>query len=202
MKFFSILLFVFLLNCSSQQSINFQDGDIIFQTSKSNQSKALQIATKSKYSHMGIIYNKNGQQYVYEAVQPVKLTKLNDWIERGENSKFAVKRLKNASEILSADTIQKLKIVGEKYLGKNYDLYFEWSDRRIYCSELVWKMYNEALGIQIGKLEKMKDFDLSNPMVQEKIKERFGENIPVDEIVISPVSMYNSDLLTLVYSNY
>ena len=151
---------------------------------------------------MGIIYNKDGQQYVYEAVQPVKLTRLNDWINRGVESKYAVKRLKNASEILNPASIDKLKKAGEKFLGKNYDLYFEWSNERIYCSELVWKMYNEALGIQICKLEKMKDFDLSHPMVQEKIKERFGDNIPVDEIVISPVSIYNSDLLTLIYSNY
>lgn len=62
----------------------FQNGDIIFQTSKSSQSKAIQLATNSKYSHMGIIYETDGQFFVYEAVQPVKLTKLNDWIKRGE----------------------------------------------------------------------------------------------------------------------
>ena len=32
-----------------------KNGDIIFQTSKSSQSKAIQLATNSKYSHMGII---------------------------------------------------------------------------------------------------------------------------------------------------
>lgn len=57
-------------------------GDIIFQTSKSNQSKAIQLATNSKYSHMGIIYKINGQVFVYEAVQPVKLTALTKWINR------------------------------------------------------------------------------------------------------------------------
>lgn len=34
---------------------DYKNGDIIFQTSKSNQSKAIQLATDSKYSHMGII---------------------------------------------------------------------------------------------------------------------------------------------------
>ena len=34
---------------------DFRSGDIIFQTSKSSQSKAIQIATNSKYSHMRII---------------------------------------------------------------------------------------------------------------------------------------------------
>ena len=109
MKDLPVLLIIFLLNCSTDQNKNFQDGDIIFQTSKSNQSKALQIATNSKFSQMGIIYNKDGQLYVYEAVQPVKLTKLKDWIDRGVELKFTVKRLKNAPEILTSFTIEKLK---------------------------------------------------------------------------------------------
>ncbi len=37
-------------------SDQFQNGDIIFQESKSSQSKAIQLATNSRYSHMGIIY--------------------------------------------------------------------------------------------------------------------------------------------------
>lgn len=49
-----------------------KNGDLIFQTSLSGQSKAIQIATKSKYSHCGIIYIDNGRFYVFEAIQPVK----------------------------------------------------------------------------------------------------------------------------------
>jgi hypothetical protein len=33
-----------------------KNGDLIFQTSTSKQSKAIQLATDSKYSHCGIIY--------------------------------------------------------------------------------------------------------------------------------------------------
>ena len=38
-----------------------QDGDLIFQTSQSSQSKAIQLATKSKFSHMGMIYIKDNK---------------------------------------------------------------------------------------------------------------------------------------------
>ena len=202
MKISIFLLISFVISCSISQDNNFKDGDLIFQTSKSTQSKAIQIATKSKYSHMGIIYNKNGQLYVYEAVQPVKFTKLEDWIKRGEGSKFAVKRLKEADKLINAVNLKKLKNSGKKYLAKNYDIYFEWSDERIYCSELVWKMYNEVLRIEIGKLERLGDFELSHPIVRDKLTERFGSHIPNNEKVISPVTMFNSELLTLVYSNY
>jgi len=56
---------------------------------------------------MGIIYQTDGQYYVYEAVQPVKLTKLSDWIKRGENSHYVVKRLKDSKEILTIENIKK-----------------------------------------------------------------------------------------------
>ena len=88
-----------------------------------------------------------------------------------------------------------------KYLNKNYDIYFEWTDDKIYCSELVWKIYKEAANIEIGELEKLSDFDLTNNIVRDILKERYGNNIPMDEVVISPESIYNSDLLETIYEN-
>lgn len=177
-----------------------QDGDIIFQTSKSNQSKAIQLATKSEYSHMGMIYKKNGVTYVYEAVQPVKLTKIDNWVKRGEKGHYVVKRLKVSVGTLTPDIKLKMKEIGDEYIGKDYDIYFEWTDDKIYCSELIWKIYKRAANIEIGKLETLKDFDLSNKLVKQKMSERYGNKIPLDEIVISPASMYNSDKLRTVYS--
>ena len=204
-----LLISTILFGCSNGQSENktieygkaIQNGDIIFQTSKSSQSKAIQLATNSKYSHMGIIYEIDGQLFVYEAVQPVKLTLLNEWINRGENGHYVIKRLKNSDEILTQETLTKMKQVGEKFKGKNYDLYFEWSDDKIYCSELVWKIYKEGANIEIGELEELSDFDLKNKIVQQKMKERYGENVPMDEKVISPSEMFNSDKLIIIREN-
>jgi uncharacterized protein YycO len=176
-----------------------QNGDIIFQTSTSGQSKAIQIATGSKYSHMGIIYKQGDDYYVYEAVQPVKLTPLNEWIDRGEKGQFVVKRIKSSDSLLTPETLTKMKQIGEKYRGKDYDLYFEWSDSKIYCSELVWKIYKEAVGLEIGILEKLGDFNLTDKQVKQKLTERYGDDIPKDELVISPVSMFNSDQLITVF---
>jgi uncharacterized protein YycO len=180
---------------------DFQNGDIIFQTSKSSQSKAIQLATNSKYSHMGIIYENDGQYYVYEAVQPVKLTKLNEWIKRGAESHYVVKRLKNSDKVLTNENLKKMKDFGEKFKGKNYDIYFEWSDEKIYCSELVWKIYKEALGIEIGDLQELREFNLSNDIVKNKMKERYGDKIPLDEKVISPATMFDCDKLLTVKEN-
>lgn len=178
-----------------------QNGDIIFQTSRSSQSLAIQKATKSRYSHMGIIYEKDGKFQVYEAVQPVKFTPLLEWIKRGEDSHYVIKRLKNHDAILTEKKLDKMKQIGKRYKGKNYDLLFAWSDEKIYCSELVWKIYKEGAGIEIGSLERWKSFDLSDKIVQQKIRERYGDDLPLEEWVISPESMFNSSLLETVMEN-
>ena len=179
-----------------------KNGDLIFHTSVSGQSKAIQMATKSKFSHCGIIFKEGNQYFVFEAVQPVKKTPLDQWIARGQNGKYVIKRLKSADHLLTPSVITKMKKVGSQFIGKNYDFAFEWSDNKMYCSELIWKIYQRAVGVEIGKLEKLKDFDLTSEPVRKKLKERYGSKIPQNEIVISPGSIYASELLTTVYSNF
>jgi hypothetical protein len=128
-------------------------------------------------------------------------TPLDKWIARGKDGHFVIKRLKNAEEVLTSKTLQKLKLEGNKFNGKNYDLTFEWSDNKIYCSELIWKIYERATGIEIGKLEKLKDFDLTNESVKKIMKNRYGDKIPLNETVISPATIFESDLLKEVISN-
>jgi uncharacterized protein YycO len=178
-----------------------KNGDLIFHASTSKQSKAIQLATNSKYSHCGIIYQKDNKFYVFEAVRPVKLTPIDEWIKRGKNGKYVVKRLKNSEQILTPAVIKKMKTIGDKFKGKDYDFTFEWSDNKIYCSELIWKIYKEATGLAIGKLQKLKDFNLTHPAVKAKMNERYGNKVPLNEPVISPGAIFNSELLITVKSN-
>ena len=176
----------------------FHDGDIIFQESQSAQSQAIQLATGSKYSHCGIIYENNGDYFVYEAIQPVQTTPLQEWIDRGKGGHYVVKRLKNADSLLTDKVLQKMEQAGKHFNGKDYDLYFEWSNDRIYCSELVWKIYEKGAGIELSTPEKLRDFDLSNPAVKQKLTERYGKKIPMDETVVSPAAIFDSELLYTV----
>lgn len=192
------LLFL-VVGCNADHNYDPQDGDIIFQTSRSTQSTAIQLATGSRYSHMGVVYLNDEIPFVFEAVEPVKTTPLAEWIARGEDGHFVVKRLVDARKVLTPEALEKMLAVGRTFEDKHYDLTFEWSDEKIYCSELVWKIYQRALGLEIGELETMADFDLSSPAVQAKLKERWGEALPLDELVISPVAMFESELLVEVH---
>lgn len=178
-----------------------QDGDIIFQISKSAQSEAIQQATHSKYSHCGIIFKQDNKYFVYEAIEPVVKTQLNHWINRGKDSHYVVKRLKDGDKILTEEVRNKMLEEAKKHFGKHYDLSFSWSDDKMYCSELVWKIFERGADIEVGTLEELRDFDLSHPVVQQKINERFGKDVPMDEVVISPASIFESDKLYTVTKN-
>jgi uncharacterized protein YycO len=197
--FITLLILLGLLGCKSSTEYQPQNGDIIFHTSQSAQSLAIQKATKSQYSHMGIIFLKNGTPFVFEAVGPVRLTPLSDWVARGEGQHYVVKRLADTKKVLTQEAINRMLAVGVSFTGKPYDLYFEWSDNRIYCSELVWKIYKRALNLEIGTLQTMGEFDLSDPLVQEKIRERFDDSVPKDETVISPAAIFTSNMLIEVH---
>lgn len=172
---------------------NYKDGDIIFQATSGDRGKAIQLATKSKYNHCGVLFNENGKWIVYEAVQPVKKTALSAFNSRGQGT---VMRLKNTA--LKAEDIEKLKTVFKGYEHKNYDDAFNWSDDRIYCSELVYKLYNNGLNIKLCEPRKLKDFDLSNPLVKAQLNLQYGNNIPLEEPMVAPGDISESALLEVV----
>lgn len=200
MRIFVVFFFGLLTIASPAKAAlpTLMDGDIIFHTSRSSQSIAVQRATRSRYSHMGLIVHRSGKPYVLEAISTVQFTPFDQWIARGTGRHFVVKRLHNAKAMLSPSAQQKIKATASQFVGRPYDLVFNWSDDQIYCSELVWKIYDRSLHVQIGKLERVRDFDLTDPVVQSKMRERYGNKIPLNEPVISPEAMFRSPQLVTV----
>ncbi|MFT4827117.1 MAG: hypothetical protein ACI96L_000401 [Paracoccaceae bacterium] len=177
-----------------QESTDWQNGDIVFQDSESTQSLAIKLATNSKYSHCGIVMNLNDEWMVLEAVQPVKVTPIDKWIAGGTEGQYVRKRLKNGKQ-LSVAVANKMWKIGESYIGKNYDIFFDWSDDRLYCSELVYKIYQRGAGIELGTMKKLKEYNLNSKEVQEQLKLRYGADIPLNHKMISPQDIFESDLL-------
>ncbi len=56
------LLIIFLL--SLNVAFGYNQGDILFQESKSAQSKYIKAATGSRYTHCGLIYKKDGNSTI------------------------------------------------------------------------------------------------------------------------------------------
>jgi len=195
MKFVVVFIMTLLVGCHGATDYTPQVGDLVFQISKSSQSKAIQLATKSQWSHVGVIVLKDNNVFVAEAIKEVSLTPLDLWIKRGEGSSYVVKRLRNNSildnELLCKET--------EKYLGKKYDFQFNWSDDKQYCSELVWKIFKRSQNIELSTLDTLGSYDFTNPIVYKKLSERYGDSIPYNEPVIAPSDLFESKLLIEIY---
>lgn len=190
-----VALIISIIITSSIVAQDVQDGDIIFNISNSSQSIAIEKATHSKYSHTGIIFFKDTIPFVLEAVQPVRYTKLSKWIKLGRKNHYVVKRLKNRDSLLTQETIKEMKRVGENFLHNDYDIYFNWSDKELYCSELVWKVFKRGGDIELCNLHKLKEYDLTHSEVSRLMKKRYGENPPLEEFMVSPQDIFESDLL-------
>jgi len=175
-----------------------RDGDIVFQGSISPQCEAIEQATGSPWTHCGIVFTDASGPYVIEAVQPVRRTGLKEWLARGRNGVYAVRRLK---EPLEPVTVERMKAVAKTFMGMDYDAYFQWDDERIYCSELVWKVYKQGAATEVGELERFGDMDLSGTEARRILGDRFGEKVPKDEPVVTPAAIFRSPLLVTVRSS-
>ena len=179
----------------------YQNGDMILQTNTSGQGLAIQLATNSKYTHIGVLFKENNKWMVYEAVQPVQKVTLSEFILRGENSQYTVLRLKNDSLVKLDHVTQKMKNYLLKQIDKDYDWVFNWSEEEMYCSELVYKAYLNV-GIKISDTKLLKDYKLSHPIVQAQLKERYGNNIPLNDTMVAPSDIANGNRLKVVFDNY
>jgi len=148
---------------------------------------------------MGVVFNEPSGAFVFEAVSPVRKTPVQTWIAHGRNGRYVVKRLRDADVRLSGATVAKMRQLGATWLGRPYDLRFRWDDQALYCSELTYKLFDRAAGVQLGKLERADDMNLDDARVQQALRKRFA-NAKFDptETVVTPDSIFNDDQLVEV----
>lgn len=171
-----------------------QSGDILFISSGSGQGKAIQLATHSKYTHVGVVFLENGVPFVYHAVEPVQKSTLAQFLAYSADGNYTVKRLKDKTPLTAANQ-QKMCKMAQSLLGKHYDIYFDWKDDEWYCSEFVWKLYDRNCKVRLGELKELKEYDLSSPVVKGVMEKRYGDKIPYNEKMVSPQDIFNSSLL-------
>jgi permuted papain-like amidase YaeF/Yiix C92 family enzyme len=122
---------------------------VVLQTSASAQSTAIQIATRSPWSHSGLV------------------------------------------EVAPA---------ARAFLGKKYDDRFEWSDDRIYCSELVAKAYQRGAHLGAGRLQRIRDLDIAPILAAARA--RYGDRIPLDREVLTPASLAEDAAFVAVHDDF
>lgn len=173
---FLFYIYEFPTTCKEQ----LREGDIIFQTSKSRQSKFIAWATLSFDTHCGIVIYQNNKPYVLEASSTTRLTPVEEFCNKGLFDAFRVYRC----------TEKPVKITYKQYLGLSYDSQFNWSDKKYYCSELVWKIYKKQLGIELCKPQPLSEYMTIG--LKKILKER---NINENSLFVAPSDISSSKLV-------
>ncbi len=168
-----------------------REGDIVFQHTGGEQGRAVELATGSPWTHVGILFKEHGQWMVHEAVGPVRKIALSEWVEHGEEGHWTAKRWIHSEKQLAPSAIGRLKEAGARFNGLPYDLQFGWSDDRIYCSELVWKIYKNGLGVELCAPKPMRENALGSETVRRVMQQRYGSAPPLDELMISPGALFD-----------
>jgi hypothetical protein len=174
-----------------------QEGDVIFQSLPySRLVNAIEGATRSPFSHCGIVAKENGRWVVYEALEPIGATPLGKFISRGRGGAFEVYRLRNEFQQHIPQTLANVR----KYRGRPYDERYRLDDNgeAIYCSELIYLAYQEATGEPLGKLVALRDLKWEP---YAKLIERIDNGPPpLDRQIITPRDLAKAKQLEKVYS--
>ncbi len=181
-----------------------ESGDIVFQDSvdPSGQAHAIKVMSDSRWSHCGIYFERPGRAPIVidgDGAGPPQ--SWDAWRDAGVGGRYAAYRVRDG---LSGGEAAALMGRAGELDGRAYDFKFAWGDAEIYCSELVWKAYDRALGIRLGEVQRFTDFDLDHPMARLLI-ERPGSWGTVenarghgDEPVVSPQAITESERLVRV----
>ena len=163
-----------------------REGDVIFHTSQSSQSPLIQIGTRSHITHCGIVVIKEGKPYVLETLKTLVLTPLDKFIARGKDGKYWLRRSDK----------ENIKIEYAHYLGKPYDLAFSFDNDIYYCSELVYDIYKNQLGIELCKPKQVGDYLILGTDKLNKIESTMQRRgITKEQYAVAPVDIFESDYL-------
>jgi hypothetical protein len=176
--------------------LDLREGDILLQHFASKLGSVIADVSNSQYSHCGMVVYEHGKPHVIEAIGPVRIVPVEDWLKQGHLNRFTQLRPRS----LSPAQISKVRGEAEKMLGQPYDIQYEWDDHKIYCSELIYKAFDRALGIEIGRKEKLGDLNWkSHPLF---IAYLAGGKLPLKRVMVTPESLVHCKQLKLITSTF
>lgn len=175
------------------KGIDLRSGDILLQPLNCWSCSLIEAQEKTIYSHIGVYLELESGSFVLEALGRVKLTPMNEFLQRAEEGQ-SVRVMRFINKRFDSEAL--LKSSG-KFLGLSYDKAFLWDNfdefgEKIYCSELVYKVFEPFYGSALP-LKRM-SFDV-NPKLWERY---FDGDVPEGLWGNSPEDFHRSELLEIV----
>jgi len=169
-----------------------RDGDVVLQRSRSTQAAAIARATGSDWTHTGLVRIVDGEPFVLEAVQPVRLTPYDEWVARGVGGRVRVQRHVMADAIWTPERLAVLDGLQGLWLGRDYDLRFEPGVERLYCSELVREAYLQGAGVEVAPLRPVSSYEVADPGLRRAMVQRWGR-VPEEMLVVAPSDLAEAE---------
>ncbi len=172
-----------------------QTGDIVFQESLYPNHQVIGWLSRNTINHCGIVLEENNRYYVVEVLNGVQKTPMDTWVARGLKREYLAMRLSERPE-----NWDRLKIEIIKVMKKPTDFYFRWTDEAYYNAELVYKMYERALGIQLGKFRV-----ILTPTLSDSLRQKLGSynhKLPAKLEIITPLDILSDTKLELIANTF
>lgn len=154
-----ITLFFNTLTTSAQDlKTKLKEGDLVFQDLDCGPlCDAIEAVTEGyqqrDFSHVAIIIKENNRLRAIEAIgTEVRTISIDSLFQRTPNAnKYLVMRLNDEYQPYCSGISKKAL----QYVGKKYDDRFIMNNDSLYCSELVFEVYNSAIKTQLFDLQPM-----------------------------------------------
>ena len=170
-----------------------QEGDLLFQALPHNPLvDAIEGASGAPFSHCGIIHQTATGWVVIEAIGPVKETPLAQWKAQARDRLYVTYRLKPVFK----EKIPAFIKAAQAMEGRPYDHHYAWDEEAIYCSELIYKAFEQATGEKLGTMQRLGDLNWKPyAAVMEQVE---GGPVPVDRMMITPRAVTEAGQVELV----
>lgn len=174
-----------------------QEGDVLMQSlPRSELVDAIESASQSPWSHCGILVRRDGQWQVAQALINVHYTPLIEYLIQCRDLRVNSFRMKGITE----EQRTKIQPGITKLLGKPYDINYEPDDSKIYCSELVWKVYDRELDIHWGEWQ---EFGTLNwKPIEAFVRSVERGKLPLNRMMITPVGLTKTDKVVQVFASW
>lgn len=171
-----------------------KEGDVVFQSlPRVDLVDAIETISESEWSHCGILFRQDGHWMVAEAFGQVRYTPLRLWILRGRGSRIVSYRYPKLDE----KGLAAVRAAVDAMEGLSYDFRYAPEDDEIYCSELVEKGFDRALGIKLGRWQRLGDLNWKPK--ESFIREMEDGDLPLDRLMVTPVSLTRDPRMVRVH---
>lgn len=194
-----------------------KSGDILFIRSNSGaRADSIEAITEAPLTHCGIVIKQGESTIVYEGAGHTGDYKDVEKWQRYESTKkgkpppvplhsIYVRRCAGSLE----GKLDGLRQRAKELHDTPYDNAFAWNNHEpgsgkeyIYCSELIWKAFHDAVGVDLGDPHPLRDYLEGGPAKKAKAEAAFkmylGEHYNLQEKVISPTDVFKSNKLIAV----